>query len=761
MNDDEKRNKLNENLITLEKWYIELLCKIDAKGDVVGIKNGLYRYLYTFFHKKDLNKIRANFVNDNPEIFKNKISKTRILKGVPFSKVLFDIAYKSKNRKRIRDRSIMVSPTQSDFPEEHFFKNIIRSRNPIFADHLKVYRLFEKEIIKEINVAYKVTCEVTSSLIEKKVNKICNTFKFNDEETTLFKFFLATFLHPNLAKYFDDYNDFNEIKVGFKVCDLSLFTSINEEKIDKIFSKKVIKKSMLFISNVVRNKLERIILTDNCKEHILSLEDDEYKCVDFIKREPKEVIPVEDFNLKKNNLDILDNFFTVKHGWHILFYGLPGVGKTELTKNICKKYGYNSLFLKENKNSKARLDSLEWALKLLGDKDVLVIDEAESFLTTRSSWNYFSADNNKDRSHLNSFLENKNKKVIWIVNHINGLEDSTKRRLSYSLKFETLSLKAKRNMWTKVFSKYRVDGMNEDKVDYLVENFKLSPALIVNSVQTALMLNRTNFWDTLNEILNSSKMLHTGKKTKKPFEIYKNYSLDYLNTDCDIKGVVENLKEFCKREKDDTLSKENHGVNLLFWGQPGTGKSCSVDYLAKVLKKKVVKKTASDLLSKWVGESEGRIRDMFKEAESTNSILFMDEADSLFRGRNRARNSWEITQTNELLQHMEDFKGIFICCTNFKESLDKASIRRFIWKIKFDYLTNKSKVDLFKKSFDIAVLTDAQQARIEAIPIVSAGDYKVVRKKLMFKKDPSIDELIELLWQESIHKDKEEKRLGI
>ena len=256
-------------------------------------------------------------------------------------------------------------------------------------------------------------------------------------------------------------------------------------------------------------------------------------------------------------------------------------------------------------------------------------------------------------------------------------------------------------------------------------------------------------------------MLHTGKKTKKPFEIYKNYSLDYLNTDCDIKGVVENLKEFCKREKDDTLSKENHGVNLLFWGQPGTGKSCSVDYLAKVLKKKVVKKTASDLLSKWVGESEGRIRDMFKEAESTNSILFMDEADSLFRGRNRARNSWEITQTNELLQHMEDFKGIFICCTNFKESLDKASIRRFIWKIKFDYLTNKSKVDLFKKSFDIAVLTDAQQARIEAIPIVSAGDYKVVRKKLMFKKDPSIDELIELLWQESIHKDKEEKRLGI
>ena len=92
---------------------------------------------------------------------------------------------------------------------------------------------------------------------------------------------------------------------------------------------------------------------------------------------------------------------------------------------------------------------------------------------------------------------------------------------------------------------------------------------------------------------------------------------------------------------------------------------------------------------------------------------------------------WENSQTNQLLQSMENFKGILFCCTNFVGLMDKATLRRFAWKIKFDYLTNGSKIDIFERSCKVK-LTEKEKERLNDIQNLTVGDFKVARQQWYF-----------------------------
>ncbi len=78
-------------------------------------------------------------------------------------------------------------------------------------------------------------------------------------------------------------------------------------------------------------------------------------------------------------------------------------------------------------------------------------------------------------------------------------------------------------------------------------------------------------------------------------------------------------------------------------------------------------------------------------------MLLLDEADSFLRSRKDAQQSWEITQVNELLTQMESFSGIFICSTNLVTTMDEASLRRFDYKIRFNYLKPEQSWALFNQ----------------------------------------------------------------
>jgi len=218
------------------------------------------------------------------------------------------------------------------------------------------------------------------------------------------------------------------------------------------------------------------------------------------------------------------------------------------------------------------------------------------------------------------------------------------------------------------------------------------------------------------------------------------YSLEGLNIkgEMPISESLEILKQFSEQmdDKSGGVKKERiNNMNLLMYGPPGTGKTEFAKYAALEIGRPLLCKRGSDLLSMWVGGTEQNIREAFREAEEDGAILFIDEADGLIAERSNAHRSWEVTQVNELLSSMEEFRGILICATNFKKNLDTASIRRFNIKIEFDYLDSKGKRLFFDRvlgELSGNELEEKDVIALERIDSLAPGDFKVVRQKYSF-----------------------------
>ena len=118
-----------------------------------------------------------------------------------------------------------------------------------------------------------------------------------------------------------------------------------------------------------------------------------------------------------------------------------------------------------------------------------------------------------------------------------------------------------------------------------------------------------------------------------------------------------------------------------------------------MLGKKVLFKRASDLQSMWVGECEKNIAAAFKEAADEEMVLIIDEGDSFLRNREHARASWEVSQVNEMLSQMEMITQPFFLTTNLIKDLDPASMRRFTFKAKFDFMQPDQSARLFAQYF--------------------------------------------------------------
>jgi hypothetical protein len=201
------------------------------------------------------------------------------------------------------------------------------------------------------------------------------------------------------------------------------------------------------------------------------------------------------------------------------------------------------------------------------------------------------------------------------------------------------------------------------------------------------------------------------------------YSLDHLN----IAG------RFTPQQIIAALRKRPKG-SLCFWGIPGAGKTQLAEYIAVELDLPILLRSASDLLSKWLGETEQQISAMFTEADAEGALLFLDEADSFLRDRTLARAEWSVTQVNELLQSMERFEGIFIAATNLMDSIDAAAMRRFTWKLEFKALETEQAWSMFcaETEFDAVVEPEREQElqeQLAAIADLTPGDFATVKRQ--------------------------------
>ncbi|MFT7036910.1 MAG: hypothetical protein ACJA2S_005451 [Cyclobacteriaceae bacterium] len=150
-----------------------------------------------------------------------------------------------------------------------------------------------------------------------------------------------------------------------------------------------------------------------------------------------------------------------------------------------------------------------------------------------------------------------------------------------------------------------------------------------------------------------------------------------------------------------------NGYRALFYGPPGTGKSMTSALIGKSLGMDVYRIDLSSIVSKYIGETEKNLESVFKIAENKGWILFFDEADALFSKRMSTSSSNDMfanQQVSYLLQRIEDFNGVAILATNFKDNIDDAFLRRFQSIVYFPKPNQSIRAKLWKKyfsSFDI------------------------------------------------------------
>jgi len=154
--------------------------------------------------------------------------------------------------------------------------------------------------------------------------------------------------------------------------------------------------------------------------------------------------------------------------------------------------------------------------------------------------------------------------------------------------------------------------------------------------------------------------------------------------------------------QDEVLSRKiKPGYRVLFHGPPGTGKTLTASLLGKQFNMDVYRVDLSQIVSKYIGETEKNLEKVFSRAVHKNWILFFDEADALFGKRTSVQSAHDRYANQEvsyLLQRIEDFPGLLILASNFKTNMDEAFLRRFQTVVHFPMPNPAERLNLWEKS---------------------------------------------------------------
>ncbi|MDM0034977.1 AAA family ATPase [Variovorax sp. J22P271] len=603
-----------------------------------------------------------------------------------------------------------------------------------------------------------------STLVEKNIDALAGLLQLNKAERALL-------LYGTLARY---QRDLRSLLVEFKVNNApEAYAAIAE----------VAGVNASEVGEALRagSRLERIGLVENLiSEHnITDLADlmkvseklppvlmREYRdrnelMAVFTRPSAKSSLSVHDFSFVEDEARMLVTLLRAavarkEPGVNVLLYGPPGTGKTELAKVVAQAAGlelfeveyadrdgnslsgrdrYRSLqiaqvFLKGSEQSALLFDEVEDVFPPISTEAAQLMARAEQIPSPASG-------SVSGKAWVNQILESNAVPTLWVTNRIEQIDPAFRRRFAYHLELKSPPPGAREQLVRKTLEGVSVSEAFTAK---LAGRKGLTPAQIRTAVRFAeLAMTEGGSVENLIErqLKNADLALGTPDALGARRSV-TTYDLDMLNVETrfEIPRIVEALKA------------RGHGT-LCFYGAPGTGKTALAEHIAKAIGRPLIIKQASDLMSKYVGETEQNMAAMFKEAEAEKAVLLLDEADSFLQDRRGAQRTYEVTEVNEMLQGMERFDGIFVCTTNLLDRLDQAALRRFTFKIKFMPLTGEQRERMFVTEAlagDAARLTHDIKLRLARLPQLCPGDFAAVKRQtdilsVAFSADEFLDQL--------------------
>jgi len=593
-----------------------------------------------------------------------------------------------------------------------------------------------------------------STLVEKNIDALAGLLQLNKAERALL-------LYGTLARY---QRDLRSILVEFKV-------SNAPEAYAAIADLAEVNASEVGEALRAGSRLERIGLVENLiSEHnITDLADlmkvseklppvlmREYRdraelMAVFTRPASKSDLSFKDFSFVMEDADVLRSLLgnavsRKESGVNILLYGPPGTGKTELAKVVAQAAGlelfeveyadrdgnslsgrdrYRSLqiaqvFLKGSENAALLFDEVEDVFPPISSEAAQLLARAEQVATPSNG-------SVSGKAWVNQILESNNVPTIWVTNRIEQIDPAFRRRFAYHLELKSPPPGAREGVVRKTLEGVTV---SEGFVARLALRKGLTPAQIRTAVRFAgLARSETGAFtepDASEKLIerqlrNADQALGRHCEPDLAQQMVTQYDLGNLNVECrfELPRVVQALRA------------RGHG-SLCLHGPPGSGKTALARHIAQALEQPLMVRQASDLMSKYVGETEQQMAAMFRDALAEKAVLLLDEADSFLQDRRGAQRHYEISEVNEMLQGMERFSGIFICTTNLFERLDQAALRRFTFKIRFKPLACEQRQQMFiieALAGDAAGLTKDMQVRLTLLDQLCPGDFASVNRQ--------------------------------
>ena len=593
-----------------------------------------------------------------------------------------------------------------------------------------------------------------STLVEKNIDALAHLLQLNQAERALL-------LYGTLTRY---QRELRSLLVEFKVNNASEAYALIAE---------VAGVRAEDVGEALRtgSRLERIGLVDNLiSEHnITDLADlmkvseklppvlmREYRdqaelMAVFTRPASKSRLALEDFAFVAEEAQLLSTL--LRHavarrevGVNVLLYGPPGTGKTELAKVAAQAAGlelFEVEYADRDGNSlsgRERYRSLQIAQVFLkgSAQSVLLFDEVEDVFPPISSEaaqllvraekaGPQASGSVSGKAWVNQILESNAVPTVWITNRIEQIDPAFRRRFAYHVELKSPPPGAREELVRRALQGVQV---SPPFVERLVARKSLTPAQIHTAVRFAGMVSEAGAaarppqeTEALIErqLHNADQALGGRRDTAHPRTPDTQYDLGLLNVECrfGLSRVVQ------------ALQARGRG-SLCFHGPPGSGKTALAEYLAAQMGRPLMIRQASDLVSKFIGETEENMAAMFAEAEAENAVLLLDEADSFLQDRRGAQRTYEVTEVNEMLQGMEWHQGVFICTTNLMDRIDQAALRRFTFKIRFKPLSQEQRRAMFVAE---ALAGQAQRLlpaflkRLDLLDQLCLGDFAAVQRQ--------------------------------
>ena len=578
----------------------------------------------------------------------------------------------------------------------------------------------------EILEKSQISCELKD--LEHNLNLLQANLGLNSAERDILRFVAIMYNYEvisNACSLLGDLNNIQATKAISKILNLRFGDVQKAFRKDGIFAKT----SIIKLENNVHNLKFKIDVINN-----------NFMCDLFVKCESMDEIfessikPCSKTNLTTKNyphikedvkilLSFLKSAVSKKQkGVNVLLYGSAGTGKTELSKVIASELNLKLYEVAYDDgdgyaNEHQRIRSYCLAQNVLSaGSNLLMYDEAEDI---------FNTNNDEKRQYgkafINRSLETNELPTIWITNNIFDMDEAVVRRFNLAIEIGIPT----EDVRAKIIKKYSENLIDNKLIKKLAKNDFIAPALISNASVVVSNLNTKDKNKAFERVINNT-LKAQGYEEIRDYnprdDLPSSYDPNFVNSDCDLNELMQGIK----------ISKN---ARICLYGVPGTGKSAYAKFIAKSLKKPIIIKKGSDLLSMFVGWTEKNIALAFKEAKEKHAVLVFDEVDSFLQDRGMATRSWEVTQVNEMLVQMESFDGIFIATTNLIDNLDKACLRRFDLKLEFGYLLPEQAQNLFKKECALLKVKFDEDAskKVSSLGLLAPGDFASVRRQAKFR----------------------------